>query len=111
LLLGLIDPPNASLVEGGKVPKPVPSADAHIKEGAGDAPSPASEGVDAESDEGGDEGGDAAAGAASTKKKKSTKKGKKADKEEPMMLFGAVIPGMRGATLYKWMDAISGTLM
>lgn len=102
LLMGLIEPPDSSLVEGGKVPKPIKSkdaaADVHVKEGAGDAPSPEGEGSE--------EGGDAAAAAAAPKKGKKSKA-----KEEPMKLFGAIIPGMRGATLFKWMDAISGNAM
>mmetsp|Transcript_35962 Transcript_35962/g.94298 ORF Transcript_35962/g.94298 Transcript_35962/m.94298 type:complete len:539 (+) Transcript_35962:74-1690(+) len=119
LLLGFIDPPQTSFVEGGGGTKAVPAdlpADAHIKEGDGDggAPPPA----DGAQDEDGADGAAAAAAAApdpskSPKSPRAKKKDKKKDgaKEEPMALFGKMIPGLRGATVFKWMDAMSGKPM
>eukprot|EP00038_Savillea_parva_P006585 m.164651 g.164651 ORF g.164651 m.164651 type:complete len:508 (-) comp12452_c0_seq1:146-1669(-) len=113
LLLGLIDPPASSLVRGGETPKPVDPAAAAVAAGEGGDRSEAgsrSAGEEGQDTDEEGEGGDAAAAAAGGGGKHKGKKNKKS-KEPPMKLFGAVIPGMRGATLYKWMDAISGKEM
>ena len=77
----------------------------HIKEGAGDAPAPA------EADTEGDSGADTEEGGDAKSDKKDKKGGKAKPKEEPMKLFGAIIPGLRGATMFKWADALSGEEM